>query len=104
MTFVTPSASIRSSATSGSHFRMNTSVPPKYAWVTRIEWHPVAWNSGTGTSSTDDPDDVPPGRGPGPEPERSELRAPTYMRLVRFVQMLRWVPSTPFGRPCVPDV
>ena len=41
---------------------------------------------------------------PDEPPDRSAERAPTYIRLTRFVQMLRWVPRTPLGRPCVPDV
>ena len=77
-------------------------MPPKYAWATRIEWQPVAWNNGTGTSTTGG--DAGATGVPAAIPARSLPRAPTYMRLTRLEQMLRWVPRTPFGRPVVPDV
>ncbi len=95
---VTHSRSMRSSATSGSHRRMKINVPPKKAWPTSIEWLPVAWKSGTDSSSTGG------SPGAGAEPSRSALLAALNIMLTRFVQMFRWVPSTPFGRALVPEV
>ncbi len=45
-----------------------------------------------------------PGIAAGGASDRAAPRAAQNTRLIRLVQMLRWVPSAPFGRPVVPDV
>ncbi len=41
------SRSMSSRARSGSQWCIMTSLLPAAVFATRIEWHPVAWNSGT---------------------------------------------------------
>ena len=96
------SRSISSRARSGFHLRIITSLPPEAVLAMRIEWQPVAWNSGTDNNMAF-------GRPVDISSTCSSLaiscpRALMKPRLRRFVQILRWVPRAPFGRPVVPDV
>ena len=60
------------------------------------EWVAAFWVGGRSWSS-------PPSSMRAPPP-RADWRLLTKNRLMRLVQMLRWVPSAPLGRPVVPEV
>jgi hypothetical protein len=100
VTLLTHSRSMRSSATSGSHLCMRTTVPPPQTCAQSAEWQPVPWKSGTGTSTVD-------GSGGAVGigiPARMAPRAVANWLLTTLLQRLRCVPSTPLGRFVVPDV
>ncbi len=96
------SRSISCIAISGSHLRINTSLPPMASIGTIVAWHPVTWNSGT-TSRLDFGGAFGSGTGIG-SPRRRKLRACKYGLMGTDVQVLRWEPTAPFGLPVVPDV
>ena len=96
------SRSISSRTRSGSKWWTMTSLPPAAVLVTRTAWQPVAWNSGTVRRY---PDCVVPETSVRADlPYRSWPRVFTKKRFIRFVHVLRCVPTAPFGRPVVPDV
>ncbi len=102
---VTPSRSMSSSARLGSQRCIMTSLPPASTLLTRMEWQPVAWNRGTDSSMTLGPSAA---ALPAPSEDAAAACRPARMatknRLMGLVQMLRWVPSAPLGRPVVPEV
>ena len=68
------------------------------------EWHPVAWKRGTESKKAGWV--LAPVVVPRASPCRSAVEPRELMkkRLIKFVHMLRWVPTAPLGRPVVPDV
>ena len=100
---VTLSRSMSSRARSGSHLCIMTSLPPAAVLATRTEWQPVAWKSGT-LRRYEFCSPLLVSKGDWPSLARIAPRAATKNRLIRLVQMLRWVPTAPLDRPVVPDV
>ena len=96
------SRSISSSARPASQRYMITIFPPNARLATNTEWHPVAWKNGTDSKYAFC--SPAPGAATGAASDRAAARDDANTRLIRFVQMLRCVPSAPFGRPVVPDV
>ena len=97
------SRSMSSRARSGSQWCIMTSFPPAAVLLTRTEWHPVAWKSGTDKRLAF----WPPGARHRPWRPVAAQRSPglwTKNRLMRLVRMLRWVPTAPLGLPVVPEV
>ena len=97
------SASISSSARSGDQRCMKTILAPPAMAGTSIEWQPVTWNRGTGSSIERCGASGSGGGGISPV-RRTIARAEEKPMLIRFDKMLRWDPCAPLGRPVVPEV
>ncbi len=96
------SRSISSRARSASKWCIMMIFPPAARFVTMTEWHPVAWKRGTESKKAGWV--LVPVSSSAAVPKRVEPRVLRKKRLIRFVHMLRWVPTAPLGRPVVPDV
>ena len=95
------SRSMSSRARSGSKWCIITNLPPAAVLVTSSAWQPVAWNSGTDSRLAF--------WTPGDASfwawvRRMPPTVETKNRFMRLEQLLRWVPTAPFGRPVVPEV
>src|SRR4051794_10208099 len=93
-TVVTPSRSTSSTASTGSHLYMRTTLPPAAVNGRRNDWSPPTWKNGNVSR-------VVGGGAAGPSPA---ARAPRYTTFMRKAPKFRWVATAPLGRPVVPDV